>query len=168
MKKQRAQTLKDLNFIEIQKRIKGRDRFLNLSDADFDLIQKMCIQDAEFLKRHNLMDYSLLIKSENINPSKNYVDQQNKRNIFFSTDRKEMYHIGTIDFLQHFDYFKKFEHTVKTWHFNPEKAKTISCQPPDLYADRFLHFIATNVIECQLKKHAAKLMKDNFRKALAG
>lgn len=73
------------------------------------------------------MDYSLLIKIEKMKQKYEYADHVHKRNVFMAKDRTELYHLGTIDFLQTFDYFKKFEFYFRTWNRKPEKAATFSC-----------------------------------------
>ena len=113
------------------------------------MLRKMCQLDAKFLSDHNLMDYSLLIKIEKAKKNWDYSDQMDKRNIFISEDGKELYHLGTIDYLQQYDLFKKFEHHYLVWNQKPEKAITYSCQPPSKYALRFVKFMEKNVIQEQ-------------------
>ena len=52
-------TLKDLNYIEMQK--VNKKSILDISEKTKENLSAIISSDAEFLRQHNLMDYSLLI-----------------------------------------------------------------------------------------------------------
>lgn len=54
--------MKDLNYIEINKDFDNQ--IMQLSQDQQDLLQSIIKKDSEFLKNHNLMDYSLLLVIE--------------------------------------------------------------------------------------------------------
>ena len=60
-------------------------------------INRILELDSSFLREHNLIDYSVLIKVEKINLSALGMPKQ--RNVFIAEDGHEAYHIGVIDYL---------------------------------------------------------------------
>jgi carbonic anhydrase len=61
-----------------------------------------------------------------------------------SQDGREFYHLGIIDFLQSYNFSKRFETFVKTSKKN--QALLISCVDPRTYANRFVNFCIKNVV----------------------
>ncbi|CEL92023.1 unnamed protein product [Vitrella brassicaformis CCMP3155] len=59
-----------------------------------------------------------------------------------SSDEKQIYYLGIIDFLTLYDNRKILEYAVKSVRYD---RKGISCVPPPQYAERFINFIADNV-----------------------
>ena len=59
--------------------------------------------DSQFLCRNNLIDYSLLIKTEKIKSKtirrELIIEQVSCRNKYLSADGNELYHLGIIDYL---------------------------------------------------------------------
>ena len=55
-------TLKDINFLTIQKR---QDLF-NFMPKDVAKLRRICKADVDFMRRHGIMDYSLLLSAEKI------------------------------------------------------------------------------------------------------
>ena len=115
-------------------------------------------RDAEFLKRHMLMDYSLLIavqkvdsKVENV-MSDDYLCDAKEKDIvgshsecvdsgclrFPGGQEGCVFHVGIIDILQRYTFRKFCETELKGFYQNPE----ISCVDPGLYAKRFVEFIS--------------------------
>ena len=95
--------LLDINYLEIEKYFTNQfDRSLvNIPLDDIIHINKMLENDAKFLARMQLMDYSLLLVIEEAekNSQKMNEDGNKSRNIFLSSNRKLYYHIGVIDYL---------------------------------------------------------------------
>jgi hypothetical protein len=88
--------LKDLNFLEIQK----EEVLLSLEKARAKQLAHQIESDSQLLRKHGLMDYSLLlileqVDSLNSHPSRNLIqiDRDGKR---------YNYHLGIIDYLQDF------------------------------------------------------------------
>lgn len=135
---------KDLNLINDNRKIRilhGAKQFI------INQISK----DAEFLAKHNIIDYSLLLgimskgEDENfrrisfLNSEKNYAKNSilRKGSIIDSHDAKYTYFIGIIDTLTIYDYKKKSEYVTKRIF----QGKNISCIPPVNYKNRFVKFI---------------------------
>lgn len=79
-----------------------------------------------FLREKGLLDYSLLLVIEQIRgPKKEF-----NRNIYYSSNGKEAYHMGIIDFLQDWNFTKIVENTVKGIKVNSE---TLSAVNPRKY-----------------------------------
>ena len=55
-----------------------------------------------------------------------------------SHDKQHIYFMGVIDIFTGYTFTKKFEHFGKSIYQN---RVTISCVPPDRYAQRFIHFM---------------------------
>lgn len=121
--------------------------------------------DAEWLRQHNIMDYSLLLGvafeissdgsggqiSEEPEPS----SQQQGWTSAWSADlggvrgmngdfspRSEIYYLGVIDILQEYNMRKKAEHAIKSISNDSTK---ISAVDPAFYARRFLDWMEGHV-----------------------
>lgn len=91
-------TLKDKNFLDIQKLYEKERDVLKIPFREMRDINKIIEKDAAFLAVHNLIDYSMLIKVEKL--PMNFLRLPKKsRNIYLSEDETEAYHIGIIDYL---------------------------------------------------------------------
>ena len=74
------------------------------------------LKDAEFLKRHNIIEYSLLIGIHYVQPQEDIRNlkensifgNQNHRSVL-SQDKQEIYFFGIIDILSEFTAAKKLE-----------------------------------------------------------
>ena len=78
------------------------------------------------------MDYSLYLAVENIHGQNSTIRSSlitKSRNIFISTNKKEAYHIGVIDFLQEWDWSKKRERFWKTKVMMKDAAKLSAIEP---------------------------------------
>lgn len=60
-----------------------------------------------------------------------------------STDKKKIYFIGVIDIFTEFNARKRLENIYKSV---AQDAYTISCVPPQRYADRFYDFVGNAFI----------------------
>lgn len=72
------------------------------------------------------------------------VDSLHKKHVFVSD--KEIYHVSIIDYLQDWNYNKKYERFFKTVLLRKDPA-TLSAIEPEQYALRFLHFVQMNVLD---------------------
>ena len=61
-----------------------------------------------------------------------------------SSCSRYVYHLGLIDYLQKYNFAKKFEHFVKTKVLL--KGEGISASPPGTYAKRFMRSMRDRVI----------------------
>lgn len=59
---------------------------------------------------------------------------------------KRVYHIAIIDYLQKWNFSKKFERFTKTILLGKD-APTLSAIEPDAYAARFKSFVEMNIIQ---------------------
>ena len=96
-----------------------------------------------------------------------------------SSDRKRVYHVGIIDFLQLWDWNKYAEAKAKSI-FQGKDSKLISAVPPDYYQKRFADFMnekvlqpesvsdmSTSDISC-FKRSTAKKIPDSKQRFIEG
>ena len=131
--------LKDLNFIEINRDL-GQS-LVNLTIQQIDDLNACIKEDCAFLSKHNLMDYSLLLVIETLNPNRITKLNPSNRNSFHCNDK--LLHIGIIDYLQEFNLTKKCEIFFKSLT-NPKAL--LSVQPPETYSKRLADFAINKVI----------------------
>ena len=93
--------------------------------------------DTMFLMSKGIMDYSLLIKSEQYNPN-SYTEVS--RHCHISSDKREIYHIGIIDYLQKWNFAKKREQLAKRYFLKKTK-NDLSAVEPIYYQKRFQKFM---------------------------
>lgn len=84
------------------------------------------------------MDYSLLLVIEETSSRSNQDSLKTSCNKFISTDKKLVYHIGVIDYLQNWNMTKKVENYYKTKILQRQQ---ISAVNPKEYASRWLNFM---------------------------
>jgi len=83
------------------------------------------------------------------------------RNILYSKDGLEIYHIGIIDYLQTWNYSKKGEACLKTNFLRHDKDQ-ISAIPPKQYCKRFIKFMKDKVFnDKDLSKNYGYLFSRN-------
>ena len=103
-------------------------------------------RDIRFFEKFKIMDYSLLLgiaeKKLKMNSAKTYKENMYHR-IIYSEDQQYVYFLAIIDIFQKYNFQKKVEHSIKTLK---SKSNLISSIPPKAYADRFYHFIVSNVL----------------------
>ena len=78
--------LKDVNFLQIKREMKGK--LIELGKNHRDEIVTVIQKDAEFLMKHNIMDYSLLLTIEQhvkTDPLKRFLLEEQKRSSISST-----------------------------------------------------------------------------------
>ena len=133
--------LKDLNYVEIQSDLKKQlfECPFSFKEDILDVLSK----DSMFLRRHNIMDYSLLLAiEENTGPYASMTT--NFSNKYETRNKLGNYHIGIIDWLQQFTFQKKSEMCWKSSVQGKNKL-LLSSVPPDFYQARFMKFMRDNV-----------------------
>jgi 1-phosphatidylinositol-4-phosphate 5-kinase len=156
-------TLKDINLLNACK----KKILLKFKKEDQITIMENLERDAEMLRSHNIMDYSLLFAIEKnvaymnrkgplskTTLSTNSNDEEvmkemsktfNKnRHTFLSRSGKFIYHLAIIDYLQDFNFDKRLESMIKTV-INKEGAE-ISAIEPNSYSRRYVKFMKEKVI----------------------
>jgi len=114
-------------------------RKLNLTDnmkiEFFDQIAK----DAKFLADLTIIDFSLLVGLHSfVAGDEHRFHNDNKWQYgILSRDESEIYFMGIIDILQHFNWIKKLESFYKADILRRPRSQ-ISCIPPSQYAERFV------------------------------
>jgi len=96
--------------------------------------------DADFLSRHQLMDYSLLIGVHQKVKGDNYRIKE-ANNVITLETQDQIYYVGIVDVLTKYDVAKRAE----TLFSGTLRCRNCSCQPPGKYAKRFADFITDNV-----------------------
>jgi len=100
------------------------------------------------LREVNIMDYSLLLivihfpdplDSEYHNIINLFKDERYSKRIFVSKDKKYIYCLGIIDYLQLFNMGKFLENKYKSILFGDE-VKHVSAVDPLMYSSRMLSF----------------------------
>jgi hypothetical protein len=66
--------------------------------------------------------------------------------IYLSTDKKKVYILAIIDYLQVYHFLKALETNYKFFVKRPKTILSISCVPPDIYQDRFMKYIEKSLI----------------------
>ena len=92
--KQSKKILKDLNFLELNRTSKRN--ILRLNSNVSNNLNQIIASDTMFLKSKGIMDYSFLLKSE-LHRNDTYYEVN--RHCIISSDKREVYHIGIIDYL---------------------------------------------------------------------
>lgn len=131
---------KDCDFIE------SDDSCINLLKHDEDIFLESLNNDVKLFFDCNLMDYSLIFIKALKNPSSAKLQSKNSSKNFFkmfrsyeSSDKKFIYSLAIVDYLQNYDFLKLMETQLKS--FFKEKPEEISCVDPEYYRNRFLKFI---------------------------
>ncbi|CAG9323259.1 unnamed protein product [Blepharisma stoltei] len=93
--------------------------------------------DVQFLLRHGIMDYSLLVFI--IDKPRNFTD------LIPDAYNQEWYKLSIIDYLGKYDYARKMEHYYKAVKIG-QNVYLCSVVDPKRYANRFLNFLHTRVL----------------------
>jgi hypothetical protein len=144
---------------------------MHLEEQDKEHLIEILSRDVEVFKKHNIMDYSLLLgvtfnpdiplkdREELMDPSSrvkeyyhdhNFINDlrlkyKNNRNVWVSSKGIFIYYFAVIDYLQAFDKWKKLENRFKTWRHGKKGIKEVSAIDPSPYAARFLNFMKKKV-----------------------
>lgn len=121
---------------------------IKFTEHQVDLIDEVLTKDLLMLQECDLMDYSLLIIviNNSIEGKKDleriYEETSLIRRIFRSSDNKYIYCIGIIDYLQKYNFKKKFEHKLKKI-IHDNKASAVDSK---LYAFRLKKFVDNQIL----------------------
>ena len=144
------QVLKDLDYEWLTK---IERKLINFKEDDIKEIKNNLTKDINFYKNLGLMDYSLLFIiidfPNKIDPDYNQIvglldDPKYRGHVYKSNDKKFLYIIGIIDYLQIFNCKKRLENFFKGIYYGKEK-NMISAVESHYYGDRFFNFMAEKV-----------------------
>ncbi|EGD71993.1 hypothetical protein PTSG_00009 [Salpingoeca rosetta] len=132
--------LKDIDFEEAQERL-----YLG---GDTETFKETLKRDVQFLEKHNLMDYSLLVAIHDCNEqTPGEIDRDvdvyhvGPHAKDLKADPKRLYFIGIIDVLTVYSTRKRAAHAAKTAKHGARAE--ISTVKPDQYAKRLLEFVSS-------------------------
>ena len=128
------QIMKDLDFLEIEKKITFQEPELRRKLMTF------LLEDVQFFKRLGILDYSLILA---VVARRDWTDplpvQSRSLRVLDTGDADHIYMVGIIDYFQEYTMSKRFEKLFKkcvACNFSLET----SSQHPDKYALRFFKF----------------------------
>lgn len=133
---------KDLDFLDLKQKIR-------VGPQRKKLLLQQIERDCELMKTLKIIDYSLLLgihdykehqATEKLSSSQFVPFTERDEGGMMDIDGKQIYFMGIIDILTHYGKKKKIEHMIKT--IAHSKA-SISCAPPQFYAQRFVSFLDT-------------------------
>lgn len=147
----RMQALKDLDFKWMKK---VDEELISFNIHQKDLIQDSLSKDLSLLSDLDLMDYSLLLiivdnsdyeEDPKTNIELNLMLENSKltRKLFISENKKYLYILGVIDYLQKYNFKKAIEHKIKKI-IHDDRASAVDSK---LYAYRMNKFISRNVFD---------------------
>lgn len=130
----RNKIYKDLDFLSTIKHIR-------IEDPDKTRLKLNVYKDSEFLRQHNIIDYSLLLGiSHDFN-------SEFKPLIGTQSDSHKYYYVGIIDYLQPYNTMKHLESIGKSIFLINVPKQDISVISPDIYSERFSRFICSIIAE---------------------
>jgi len=125
--------LKDLDFINTEKR-------LSMNETNRRRLLATLHADAQFLSKHGLMDYSLLV---GIHDKDDTGDEKlEPYNMTILQDHARLCYIGMVDVLTRYSWRKGVETFMTSTLLG---GREVSCQAPSYYAERFLSFLECHV-----------------------
>lgn len=136
-RERRSETLKDIDFKEIDGMIRFEPRIRNF------LVNQLT-EDSRFFWDNTLMDYSLLlgiIEVAHLTPEERRIlDAVGQSRVLYSQDRSLAVVMGIIDYFQKYNWQKYFEKHGKRVQ-NCSCELDTSAQSPDFYSERFVEFM---------------------------
>lgn len=136
-RERRKETLKDIDFKEIDRSIRFEPRIRNF------LVNQLT-EDSRFFWDNKLMDYSLLIGLIEVGQlsveERQILDAASPAKVFYSQDRSLAIVLGIIDYFQKYNWQKYFEKHGKRVQ-NCSCELDTSAQSPDFYSERFVEFM---------------------------
>merc|ERR1712232_466476 len=149
-------------FKGVRKDLDVKGPFL-IDEARGQVIAAALNNDSDFLKRHQIMDYSLLVGvSKTVHPIGGTGQQAFKHLSFVLATRvigPEIYCMGIIDVLQKFIFRKRLEYLLKRYVFR--QGMGISCVPAADYAKRFCANIVEPMIAGRYQEDGDELSSDS-------
>lgn len=139
-----SKTLKDIDFLNIEEK-------MNVTPEVKEYILRQLSKDVEFFRNGKVIDYSLLlgiVDMEFVGPEDTEVmlELEKDRILFYSSDRREAYIIGIIDYFQKYNFSKLFEkYYKKCLNCNPRL--DTSSQSTSVYAKRFMDFMNRIILD---------------------
>lgn len=127
--------MKDVNFL----RLNEKKNITKIRRQKSIEIMNTIRADCQFLERHNLLDYSLLLKVEKVD--RKTTNLKATRNKIISWDKKYVYHIGIIDYLQRWNFTKQSESCFKRNFKYRSNKNLVSAINPKIYNQRFQEFM---------------------------
>jgi len=167
-----CKVLKDLNFCQHHegtdnkgnkvKVLKGPCRAIRVGEGRCTAFIANLLNDVDFLRAHNIMDYSLLVgiatipKNEGLESHKVHVMPYAEWNLEHGglrsvdgdgNDTNCVYYLGIIDILQEFNMVKRLESAYKSRRqvLAGEDPNLISAVDSSIYGKRFVDFIAKHI-----------------------
>lgn len=126
---------------------------------DVRFFRSQIIKDSEFLKKQNLMDYSLLIGVHKLSYDTTRIYRYlSKRGGFIGTDpythQTEFYFFGIIDCLTRYGFRKKLANFIKRFLWRVDTLSTVESK---YYAQRFQQFMTETLLSNEkIKVHAVQ------------
>lgn len=149
-KVKRIQALKDLDYQWIKRVDK---KIINFSLDQIEELQYLLQNDLKLFRELKLMDFSLLLIildfPNNTDPNYDQIlwllgDPKYIGHVYKSRNKKYIYIIGIIDFLQQYNYKKWLENKYKAIIYGYDVNNTSSVES-DYYCKRFYNFIINDV-----------------------
>ena len=133
--------LKDVDFQNLEKDgiVIYADLGINIKEeTDIkNLMILSVISDVEYLKKQNIMDYSLIIAKVDLNKlTKNQIIKMRKRKVLLKSTKDCGYIIFLLDIFQPWNFSKKLERYAKILQKCNAKLEISACSPVP-YAKRF-------------------------------
>jgi hypothetical protein len=133
------QQYKDKEFIQ---HLEQKELTLTIDPSIKQLLLKQLQSDIELLRRHKIMDYSLLLgiitsPDTTVTTSLQHIPIQNSDKVLL---------LGIIDILQLFNTKKQVARTLKSIKYG-DKRDELSTVPPSMYAQRFYEFIEKGLLQ---------------------
>lgn len=126
-------SLKEIDWI-------GNNKRIDLGNRKEAIISQIK-NDAQFLKRHRIMDYSFFVSFDR--KKKESIDPFSLRKDYDHVSENEDVHFGIVDILTQWTFSKRME---RLFHIFCCKSNN-SCLNPDAYMDRFLIMIEADVFK---------------------
>jgi hypothetical protein len=122
----------------------AKEQPLQLDPSSQRMIHNVLEQDSSFLARHSLIDYSLLVGLHD--QSEASASKRRHEGMLVTTveDSRRLAYIGVVDILTPYAAKKRAETFFLGQIFC---GRDISCQPPPLYARRFLQYMKESVFQ---------------------
>merc|ERR1712232_1538678 len=149
-------------FKGVRKDLDVKGPFL-IDEARGQVIAAALNNDSDFLKRHQIMDYSLLVGvSKTVHPISGTGQQPSRHLPSVHATRvigPEIYCMGIIDVLQRFNFRKRCEYLLKSYLLR--QGTGISCVPAADYATRFCDNIVGPMIAGKYQEDDDDLMSES-------
>lgn len=113
----------------------NENRGIELIPAYRNSLLRRVYKDADLLRKHSIMDYSVLVQVHNTEYESS----------FYSKESHKWYSFAIIDYLNRYTFKKKVEYYLKKLKFG-RKINTISVRDPFKYFRRFFNFMSEKIL----------------------